>query len=65
MDVAEICYVSCKWLPDSKNGEFRPFILKEVVGWLVGWFINLIKLAKIAIYELIWLKGGMEVLNGS
>ena len=31
--------------------------------WLVGWSINLAKWAKIAIFELVGLKVGMEVLN--
>ena len=33
-------------------------------NWFVGWSVDLAKWAKIAISELIWLKVGMEVLNG-
>ena len=33
-------------------------------GWLVSWFVNLVEWAKIAISELIWLKFGMDDLNG-
>ena len=31
--------------------------------WLVGWSVNLAKLAKIAISEPIWLEFGMDVPN--
>ena len=32
-------------------------------GWLIGWLVNLVKLAKITISQPIWRKFGMDVPN--
>ena len=50
--------------PDLKKWWVKATILTLESGWLVSWLVNLVKWAKFAISEPIWLKFVMDVPNG-
>ena len=51
-------------VPNGSGFEKLSYCYSDFRKWLVGWLVNLVKWAKIAISVLNWLKFGMDDSNG-